>query len=146
MGSLPDAAGRLDGVPVVGPSDLAAVPLLASLSDSELAEVAGWFVMKEVGAGVQLVGEGTTGYSFFVIAHGQAAVTVRGVQPVALGPGDFFGEIALLGSLRRSATVTTTQPSRVYVLFGDDFARLRDGYPGVAAELEATMRRRLERT
>jgi hypothetical protein len=41
--------------------------------------------------------------------------------------------------------VTTTKPSRIFVLFGNDFARLRHGYPGVAAELETTMRLRLER-
>jgi CRP-like cAMP-binding protein len=131
-------------VPSAGPSDLASAPLFASLSDSELADVAGWFEVKEVGAGVQLAGEGTTGLSFFVIGEGEVAVTRRGAQLVVLGRGDFFGEIALLGSLRRTATVTTTQPSRIFVLFGNDFARLRDGYPGVAAELEATMRRRLE--
>ena len=127
-----------------GPFDLAAVPLFASLSDSELADVAGWFEVKEVGAGVQLAGEGTTGYSFFVIGEGGVAVTRDGVELVALGPGDFFGEVALLGSHRRTATVTTLQPSRVFVLFGNDFARLRSGYPGVAAELEAAMQRRLE--
>jgi CRP-like cAMP-binding protein len=132
-------------VPTAGPSDLAAVPLFAPLSESELAEVAGWFEVKEVGAGVQLAGEGATGYSFFVIGDGGVAVTRSGVQLVVLGPGDFFGEIALLGSLRRTATVTTTQRSRILVLFGNDFARLRDGYPDVAAQLEATMRRRLER-
>jgi voltage-gated potassium channel len=132
-------------VPTAGPSDLAAVPLFAHLSESELAEVAGWFEVKEVGAGVQLAGEGATGYSFFVIDDGGVAVTRSGVRLVVLGPGDFFGEIALLGSLRRTATVTTTQPSRILVLFGNDFARLRDGYPGIAAQLEATMRRRLER-
>ena len=131
-------------MPTAGPSDLAAVPLFASLSDSELADVAGWFEVKDVGAGVQLAGEGTTGYSFFVIGEGGVAVSSGGVQLVELGPGDFFGEVALLGSHRRTASVTTLQPSRIFVLFGNDFARLRGGYPGVAAELEATMRRRLD--
>ena len=131
-------------MPTAGPSDLAAVPLFASLSEPELAQVSGWFEVKEVGAGVQLVGEGTTGLSFFVIGAGEAAVAVHNAQAVVLGPGEFFGEIALLGSLRRTATVTTTQPSRIFVLFGNDFNRLREGYPGVATELENTMRRRLE--
>jgi hypothetical protein len=58
-------------VPTAGPSDLATVPLFASLSESQLAEVAGWFEAKEVGGGVQLVGEGATGYSFFVIGEGE---------------------------------------------------------------------------
>jgi voltage-gated potassium channel len=131
-------------VPTAGLSDLAAVPLFASLSESQLAEVAGWFEVREVGAGVQLVGEGATGFSFFVIGDGGAVVTASEAQLAVLGPGDFFGEVAMLGAQRRTATVTTTRPSRIFVLFGNDFARLRDGYPGVAAELEATMRRRLE--
>ena len=131
-------------VPTAAPSDLATVPLFASLSESELSEVAGWFEVKEVGAGCQLVGEGATGYAFFVISDGGAAVTFRDGNDVELGPGDFFGEIALLGSLRRTATVTTTKPSRILVLFGNDFARLHNGYPGVAAELENTLRLRLE--
>jgi voltage-gated potassium channel len=132
-------------VPTAGPSELAAVPLFASLSESELAEVAGWFEVKEIAAGVQLVSEGATGYSFFVIGDGGAAVTLRDRRAVDLGPGDFFGEMALLGSLRRTASVTTTKPSRIFVLFGNDFARLRDRFPDVAAELESTVRRRLER-
>jgi CRP-like cAMP-binding protein len=60
-----------------------------------------------------------------------------------LGPGDFFGEMALLGTGRRAATVTTTSPARVLVLFGSDFRRLRESHPGIAAQIEAVMERRL---
>ena len=95
-------------------------------------------------AGARLAGEGTTGIAFFVIGAGGAAVTTGGTELAALGPGDFFGEFALLGSGRRTATVTTTVPSRIFVMFGNDFARLRSKHPRVADELEATMERRLE--
>jgi CRP-like cAMP-binding protein len=127
------------------PSELAAVPLFARLSGSELGELAGWFEVKDVGAGARLAGEGTTGNAFFVIGAGGATVTIGGTELAALGPGDFFGELALLGSGRRTATVTTTVPSRILAMFGNDFARLRSRHPGVAEELEATMERRLER-
>jgi len=127
------------------PSDLASLPLFASLSQSELAEVAAWFETKEVGPGVRLVGEGATGHSFFVICEGEVAVTAAGEEIGTLGAGDFFGELALFEAGRRTATVTTTAPSRVLVLFGNDFVRLRARYPGVSAELEAAMQRRLER-
>jgi voltage-gated potassium channel len=120
------------------------VPLFESLAESELAEMAPWFEVKEVGSGVRLVGEGATGYSFFVISEGEAAVTAHGKEIASLGPGDFFGEMALLGPDRRRATVTTTSPTRVLVLFGNDFRRLEASQPGIAAKIEAAMQKRLE--
>lgn len=133
-------------MPGADPSDLASLPLFDSLSESEQAEVAGWFEMREVGAGVKLVGEGATGHSFFVISDGELAVTADGDEIATLGPGDFFGELALLAAGRRTATVTTTRPSRVLVLFGTDFNRLRTRYAAIAAELEAAMQRRLRQS
>jgi CRP/FNR family transcriptional regulator, cyclic AMP receptor protein len=127
-----------------GPSDLASVPLFESLSGPELAEVAASFEVREVGAGVRLVGEGATGSSFFVVGAGTVAVTAGGEQIASLGPGDFFGEMALLGPGRRHASVTTASPSRVYVLFGDDFRRLRASHPGVAARIEGAVQKRRE--
>jgi CRP-like cAMP-binding protein len=133
-------------VPSADTSDLAAVPLLASLSETELAEVAGWFEVKDVRAGVRLVGEGTTGHSFFLIQDGEVSVSADGAEVATLGSGDFFGELALLEGGRRTATVTTTAPTRVLVLFGNDLARLRTRHPGVAAEIDAAMRERLKRS
>jgi voltage-gated potassium channel len=126
-------------------SDLLRLSLFDSLAESELAEVAAWFEVREVGAGVKLVGEGATGHSFFVISDGEVAVTANSEEIATLVTGDYFGELALLGELRRTATVTTTKPSLLLVLFGTDFARLRTKYPAVAAALEATMQRRLGR-
>ena len=125
-------------------SDLAAVPIFGSLSEVDLEELAGWFEVKDVSAGVRLVGEGATGYSFFVLSEGEVAVTAGGSDVASLGPGDFFGEMALLGSGRRQATVTTTSPARVLVLFGEEFRRLQAAHPGIAAQLEAAMEKRLE--
>jgi CRP-like cAMP-binding protein len=132
-------------VPGADPADLAPLPLFDSLSETELAEVAAWFEARDVAAGVRLTGEGTTGYSFFVIRDGEVAVTANGEELATLGPGDFFGEVALLGAGRRTATVTTTKPAHLLVLFGNDFARLRTRYPAIAAELEAMMEQRLGR-
>ncbi len=132
-------------MPGADPTELAPLPLFDSLSEPERAEVAAWFEAREVAAGVKLVGEGTTGHSFFVIRDGEVAVTADGDEIATLGSGDFFGEVALVAAGRRTATVTTTKPSRLLVLFGNDFTRLRTRYPAVAAELEATMERRLQR-
>lgn len=141
-----EATGRLGYavVPAPSPADLAVVPLFESFSDEERAEIAGWFEVKEVAAGVKLAGEGTTGYSFFILADGGAAVTAAGRHVASLGRGDFFGEMALLGPGRRQATVTTTSPTRVLVLFGEDFHRLQARHPDITARLEAVMRVRLE--
>jgi voltage-gated potassium channel len=130
-------------VPGAVPADLEALPLFDSLSETERSEVAAWFEVREVGAGVRLAGEGATGYSFFVIKEGEVAVTTHGDEVAVLRAGEFFGEIALLGTGRRSATVTTTMPSRMLVLFGNDFNRLRMNFPAIAGKLEAAMQRRL---
>jgi CRP-like cAMP-binding protein len=127
------------------PSELATLPAFGALSPAELDEVAGWFEVREVAAGVRLVGEGATGRSFFVIADGEAAVVAEGGEVATLRRGDFFGELALLASGRRTATVTTTAPSRLLVLFGADFARLRAQFPALAAEIDAAAERRLRR-
>jgi CRP-like cAMP-binding protein len=132
-------------VPGADPSDLLSLPLFDSLSETELTEVAAWFEVRQVGAGVKLVGEGATGHSFFVISDGEVKVSAQDEEIATLDAGDFFGELALLGELRRTATVTTAKPSRLLVLFGNDFTRLRTNYPAIAAELEATMQRRLRR-
>jgi CRP-like cAMP-binding protein len=133
-------------VPAADISDLAALPLFGSLSESELAEVARWFEERKVAAGVRLVGEGATGHAFFVICDGEVAVTAEGVEIATLRAGDFFGELALLGAGRRNATVTTAVPSRLLVLFGDDFTRLRETYPAVGEELDRAVERRLRRS
>jgi len=131
-------------VPTASPSDLAVVPLFESLSEPELTELAGWFEVKDVNAGVRLTGEGATGYSFFVLSEGEVTVTAHGESIASLGPGDFFGEMALLGAGRRQATVSTTSPARLLVLFGDDFHRLQASHPGITAKIEAAMEKRFE--
>jgi CRP-like cAMP-binding protein len=132
-------------VPTASPADLASLPLFASLSESELADMAGWFELKDVGSGVRLVGEGATGFSFFIVSEGTLEVTAAGARVGSVGAGEFFGEMALLGGGRRTATVTTTSPTRVLVLFGDDFGRLRTSHPQIAARIEAAMSERLGR-
>jgi CRP-like cAMP-binding protein len=120
------------------------VQLFSALSEPELAQAATWFERKSVGPGVRLVGEGTTGLAFFVVLDGALSVTAAGGEVGSLGPGDFFGEMALLGGGRRTATVTTSAPTRVLVLFGEDFRRLAADHPAVAARIEAAMRERLD--
>ena len=123
----------------VAPAELASIPLFASLSEAEREQVAGWFEPRTAPERCTLAGEAASGYCFFVLAEGQAAVSSNGSQLATLGPGDFFGEIAILGDGRRSATITTTTPVRLLVMFGSEFRRLQDDHPAVARQLEQAM-------
>jgi voltage-gated potassium channel len=120
--------------------DLVGLPLFDSLEPDERAAIAPWFELEDVGAGVKLTGEGATGYSFFVLRDGTATVTINGIEVRTLGPGDFFGALALLGDGRRTATVTTAAPSQVLVLFGTEFRQLQQEHPEIAARVESALR------
>jgi CRP-like cAMP-binding protein len=127
---------------VASVADLASVPLFEGLGDAELKELAAWFDVQAVSAGVKLASEGASGYSFYVLLEGSAVVS-SGDEAVAIcEPGDFFGEMAILGDSRRTATVTTTSPARLLVMFGTEFRRLQDSQPAIAAQLEQAMRER----
>ena len=93
--------------------DLERVSLFSDLSDRQLRKLAQLFHDRPVPAGTTLVSEGTmSGISFFVVAEGLATVTVAGKEVTRLGPGDFFGELALIGERERAATVTAETPMR----------------------------------
>ena len=124
--------------------DLAGIPLFDDLEPDDLAAIAPWFEIQETSPGVSLTGEGAAGYSFFILSDGTASVTVDGVEVNTLGPGDFFGELAILGDGVRTATVTTTSPSRLLVLFGTEFRRLQQEHPELAGQIEAGVRARLQ--
>jgi len=137
-------AGQKYGPSMASAAQLASIPLFESLSVSDLHELAGWFDVQEASEGVRLTGEGAAGYSFYVLLEGNAAVVADGSTLADLGPGDFFGEMAILGDGRRMATVTTTSPARLLFMFGTEFRRLQAAQPDVAARIEETVRRRLE--
>ncbi len=122
--------------------DLTGVPLFAGLSDDERASLADWFEVSEASVGTTLVSEGAAGYSFYVLADGAAEVTIGDETVATYGPGDFFGEMAILGGGRRNATVTVSAPSRLLSMFGTEFRRLQQEQPGIAEQLEKTMRQR----
>jgi CRP-like cAMP-binding protein len=128
---------------MVSVDQLAAVPLFASLDDADLNELAPLFEARSVSEGVELTGEGASGYSLFILVEGSAVVTSGGETLAEVGPGDFFGEGAMLGGGRRSATVTTTSPSEVLVSFGTEFRRLEQAQPSIVAAIQEVMQQRL---
>jgi len=85
---------------------LAKVPLFSMLSKRDLASLARNAHERSFPAGAVLTAEDETGATFGVIVDGRAAVTVRGTPTATLGPGDYFGEMALIDHSFRSATVT----------------------------------------
>lgn len=128
---------------MVGVSDLADVPLFASLGDDQLGILAAAFEKHTVSAGTRLIGEGASGYSFFVLIDGRVVVTSGDVTLAELGPGDFFGEVAILGDGRRSATVTAAAPSQVLTMFGTEFRQLETAQPEIAKTILETMQARI---
>jgi CRP-like cAMP-binding protein len=100
------------------------VPLFAELSDEELEQVARLFKARTFAAGETVAKEGSGGAAFYLIEAGTAAVTVAGKERGALGPGDYFGEIALIDEGARSATITATEELATYGLTYWDFRPL----------------------
>ena len=92
------------------------VALFAGLDDDELAQVALLFKERHFSAGETVVKAGADGAAFFLIESGEATVVVGGVERTSLGPGDHFGEIALIDEGVRSATVTATSDLVCYGL------------------------------
>jgi voltage-gated potassium channel len=127
-------------MPAATAADLAGIPLFDTLEPGALEAIAPWFELEDVSSGVRLTGEGATGYSFFVLSAGAATVSIDGEEVRTLGPGDFFGELAILGDGRRTATVTTSEPCQVLVLFGTEFRRLQHEYPELAERIESGLR------
>jgi CRP/FNR family cyclic AMP-dependent transcriptional regulator len=115
-------------------------PFFAGLSRGELSELAKRTEDLEVEAGRVLAREGATGSEFFVIIEGDVSVTKDGREIRSLGPGEFFGEIALIEDRPRTATVTAKTPLRFFVLTRQNFRSLLQQQP----ELEEKVTRALE--
>jgi CRP/FNR family cyclic AMP-dependent transcriptional regulator len=118
-------------------------PLFAGLSRKELAELAKVTEDVEFDTGKVLCKQGETAREFFVIMEGEVAVR-RGRRRLAtIGSGEFFGEIALVENLPRTATVTAQTPIRSFVLTRRAFLRLLDEQPRVERKVMRALARRL---
>jgi CRP/FNR family transcriptional regulator, cyclic AMP receptor protein len=119
------------------------VPLLAGLGDRERQRLATELHERTYDAGSTMVSEGATGTGFFVIAEGTATVTVGGQERGRLGPGDYFGEMAILDDGVRSASVTAATDVTSYFLTPWEFRPFVEEHPEVAVKLLGTLARRL---
>jgi CRP/FNR family transcriptional regulator, cyclic AMP receptor protein len=105
--------------------------LFSTLSKKDLSALARVTEDLEVPEGKLLCREGETGREFFVILDGEAEVTKNGNRIATLGPGDFFGEIALVEHRPRTATVAAKTDLRFFVLTSQAFWSLLDHQPEV---------------
>jgi len=130
---------------VAGPSLdlLQQIPLFADFDRGELERISRTFKDRTFDAGSTVVGEGKTGAGFFVIESGEATVSRRGEERGKLGPGDYFGEIALIDDGARSATVTADSELRCYGLTSWEFRPLVESNASIAWKLLETMAKRL---
>jgi CRP-like cAMP-binding protein len=123
-----------------------AVPLFSKAKKAELAEIAAIADEVDLPAGRTLIKEGDSGREFFVLIDGAADVTQDGKHIRKLGPGDFFGEIALISKTPRSATITTTKPVRALVITDRAFRQLLDHSPNIQIGVLLALAERLAPT
>ncbi|MDX6481515.1 MAG: family transcriptional regulator, cyclic receptor protein [Gaiellaceae bacterium] len=119
------------------------VPLFADLDNDEIESIAGRMIERHFKAGATLTEQGTSGVGFFVIEDGTADVTVDGEARGSVGPGDYFGEIALLTNSDRTATLTATTDMVTYGLTSWDFKPLVESNSDLAWKLLTAMAAKL---
>jgi CRP/FNR family cyclic AMP-dependent transcriptional regulator len=122
---------------------LSKVRLFAACNNKELGIIGRASDEVAVAPGKELVAEGSSGHEFFLILDGQAAVKRNGRKVAALGPGQYFGELALLDRGARSATVVAETPMELLVLGQREFSAILDEVPGLAHKLLSIMAGRL---
>ncbi len=133
----------------VRPEWLRRISIFRDLDDARLTEAAARFVIERVPAGRTVITRGDPGERFYVVAHGTVAVLTPGDdgedrQVAELREGDYFGEIALIRRVPRTATVTTVTDCVFATLHGNEFRRLVELSPGVRQRLESGMGARLD--
>ena len=118
------------------PEVLNRVPLFSGLSQRQLRRLARDFREHQIKSGTRVMREGEkSGISFFVIVEGTATVSVDGADIRQLGPGDHFGELALISKRVRSATVTADGPMRCLGMRFWDFRKFAKENPDVSWKL-----------
>ncbi len=115
------------------------VPIFSDLDKKELERIATSMKQRTFNAGDTVTSEGQAGVGFFVIEAGQASVTVGGDERRKLGPGDYFGEVALLNESARTATITAETDLRCYGLTSWEFRPLVETHGSIAWKLLQAM-------
>ena len=120
------------------------VPLFSELDKRELEQIASSMRERRFKAGNTLTQEGTGGVGFFVVQEGEADVTVAGEKKGSIGPGDYFGEIALLNESLRTATLTARTDMLCYGMTPWDFRPLVESNSEIAWKLLTAMAEKMK--
>jgi voltage-gated potassium channel len=118
------------------------VPFFQSLDPAAITEITHLLRLLEVPERTAIIRRGKIGDCMYFIAGGEVQVDVK-PSPVRLGPGAFFGELALLGDSVRSANVTTTMPSTLLILDLADFRTFTANHPDLKRAIDAEAQRRM---
>jgi CRP-like cAMP-binding protein len=119
------------------------VPLFAPLPGTSLEHIAGRLVPLRIEPGTVIVREGDAGDRFYVVVEGEVEISAEGKPVATQGPGGYFGEIALLKDVPRTATVTTKTPVVLYALDREDFLATVTGHSPSAKAAETVISSRL---
>jgi CRP-like cAMP-binding protein len=122
---------------------LKSVPLFAGCTKSELKQLASSTDEVDLREGYVLMREGRPGREFFVLIDGDVRVSVSDKKVADLSGGDWFGEIALLTKVPRTATITATSDVRALVLTDRSFRRVVETMPSIALKVLASVGERL---
>ena len=122
---------------------LAQVPLFAGLKERNLKMLSESLRERSFAEGETIAAEGKSGVGFFVIAEGEASVSVDGKERATLRAGDHFGELALIDDGSRTATVTATTPLHCYAMTSWEFRPLVQENSTVAWHLLQNLTKRL---
>jgi CRP-like cAMP-binding protein len=122
---------------------LGSVPLFQGVKPKELKKLAGRLQERTFSEGDAITTEGKSGIGFFVIEDGNATVSIDGDIVRTLGPGEYFGEIALIDSGPRSATIVATTDLRCQGMTAWEFRPFVEEHPEVAWPMLGTLASRL---
>jgi CRP-like cAMP-binding protein len=122
---------------------LAGVPLFSQCTKAELQGLARRTTDIRVDEGQVIIREDQGAYEFFVVVEGRAKVSRKGRKVAELGPGDHFGELALLDRALRDATVSALTPMEIIVMTQSDFEDALQDAPRMTRKLLASLARRL---
>lgn len=122
---------------------LRAVPIFTGCTTKELHLVARLVEELTIPDGTVLVREGEVGHEFFILVEGSAEVSKGGRTVATLGPGDHFGELALLDPHPRDATITMTSPGVVLVMAPREFSSLLLQAPSLTRRIAVSLARRV---
>jgi CRP-like cAMP-binding protein len=119
------------------------VPLFSDLGRKDVEQIASSMKERNFGEGESLTVEGRGGVGFFVIEDGEARVTVHDQERGKLGPGDYFGEIALITEGARTATITAATPVKAWGMTMWDFRPLVEGNAQLSWKMLQAMAKQL---